>query len=143
MIFNIRKIEVQDYYKDYFNLLSQLTYAENVNFEEWKIRIKDIEQNPYHHIFVIEDKDKIIASITVLIEMKIIRNLSYISHIEDIIVSSEYRNMGLAKKLIEYCIELSKNYNCYKIILNCEKNLIPFYSKFGFCNKNIEMSIYL
>ena len=37
----------------------------------------------------------------------------------------------------------SKNEGCYKILLNCKENLIEFYSKFGFENKNLEMGLYL
>ena len=142
MEFKIREIEINDYYKNYFNLLSQLTSAENVEFEKWEKIIKEIKKNKYHYIFVIEDKNKIIASITLLIEVKIIRKLSKVGHIEDVVVSNEYRGKGIAKKLIEYCIDFSKNQGCYKLILNCNQKLINFYSKFGFENKNTEMSIY-
>ena len=45
-------------------------------------------------------------------------------------------------QLIEYCINFSKKENCYKIILNCNDTLINFYKKYGFENKNNEMSLY-
>ena len=139
---NIREIEINDYYKKYFDLISQLTSADNVDFKDWEKRIQEIKKNPYHHIFVIEDEGKIIASITLLIEMKIIRKLSKVGHIEDVVVSNEYRGKGLAKDLINYCINFSKNKDCYKLILNCNKDLVNFYSKFGFENKNTQMSLY-
>lgn len=142
MNYNIRRIEINDYYKGYFSLLSQLTSSEDVNFEEWDMRIKEIEKNPYHHIFVIEDKGKIIGSITLLIEIKIIRKLSKVGHLEDVVVSNEYRGKGIAKKLIQHCINVSKTEGCYKLILDCNKDLAPFYNKFGFENNNLQMSIY-
>jgi glucosamine-phosphate N-acetyltransferase len=143
MEFNIRKIELNDYYKGYFDLLSQLTFSNKVEFEIWENQLNQVNNNPYHNIFVIEHKNKIIGSITLLIELKIIRGVSKVSHIEDVIISNEYRGKGLAKKLIEYCINLSKLNKCYKIILNCDEKLFKFYSKFGFEKKNIEMSLYL
>ena len=142
MEFNIREIEINDYYKKYFDLLSQLTSADNVDFKDWERRIQEIKKNPYHHIFVIEDKGKIIGSATLLIEIKIIRKLSKIGHIEDVVISNKYRGKGLARELINHCINFSKNKNCYKLILNCNKDLADFYRKFGFENKNIQMSIY-
>ena len=142
MKLNIREIEINDYYKKYFDLISQLTSADNVDFKDWEKRIQAIKKNPYHHIFVIEYEGKIIASITLLIEMKIIRKLSKVGHIEDVVVSNEYRGKGLAKDLINYCINFSKNKDCYKLILNCNKDLVNFYSKFGFENKNTQMSLY-
>lgn len=142
MVFQIRKLDIQDYYKNYFNLLQELTFAENTTFNNWEKRMNDINENKYHNIFVIEENEKIIASITLIIELKLIRNLGNVSHIEDVVVSKNYRNNGLAKKLIEYCLDYSKKENCYKVILNCNENLIHFYEKFGFQNKNKEMSLY-
>ena len=141
--FLIRDLEIQDYYKGYIELLSELTKANNIHFDQWVERINLIKNNKYHRIFVIEDKGIIIASITLIIELKFIRNLSSVVHIEDVIVSKNYRNKGIASKLINYCIYISKKENCYKIILNCNQNLIKFYEKLGFENKNKEMSLYL
>ena len=43
-------------------------------------------------------------------------------------------------------MELAKNYcqeqNCYKIILDCEDKLIPYYEKFGFKKKANSMQLY-
>ena len=143
MEFKIRDIEINDYYKKYFNLLSQLTSADIVEFKDWEQQIQKIRENPYHHIFVIEDKGTIIASITLLFEMKIIRNLGKTAHIEDVVVSNDYRSKGIASKLLEHCLELSKKEKCYKVILNCNRDLKNFYKKNGFEEKNIQMSIYL
>lgn len=43
--------------------------------------------------------------------------------------------MDTAKK---YCNEN----NCYKIILDCEDKLIPFYERFGFKKKANSMQLY-
>lgn len=142
MEFKIRNLEKNDYHKNYFELLSKLTYCEKVSFEDWDKRIEEINNNSYHNIFVIEDTGVIIGSITLLVELKIIRKLGNIGHMEDVVVSNEYRGKGLAKQLIEYCINFSKKKDCYKIILDCNKDLISFYNKFGFENNNIQMSIY-
>lgn len=142
MVYQIRTLDIQDYYKNYFNLLQELTLAENTTFKDWEERINNINENKYHTIFVIEENEKIIASITLIIELKLIRNLGNVAHIEDLVVSKNYRNHGLAKKLIEYCLDYSKKENCYKVILNCNDNLIHFYKKFGFQDKNRALSLY-
>lgn len=46
----------------------------------------------------------IVGSITLLIEPKIIRNFSYVAHIEDLIIHKNFRNIKLAHKLINHCI---------------------------------------
>ena len=140
---NIRELESNDYYKKYLELLSQLTIVTYLEFEDFEEQLLKINKNPFHKIFVIEDKEQIIGSITVLIELKFIRNLGNVCHIEDVVVRNDYRGKGIARKLIEYVKNYSKNEGCYKILLNCKENLIDFYSKFGFENKNLEMSLYL
>ena len=142
MVFKIRRLDIQDYYRNYFNLLQELTFAETTTFNNWEKRVNDINGNKYHNIFVIEKNERIIASVTLIIELKLIRNLGNVAHIEDVVVSKDYRNNGIAKELIEYCLDYSKKENCYKLILNCNENLIHFYKKFGFQNKNKEMSLY-
>lgn len=141
--YKIRNIDINDYYKGYLELLSELTTTPSIDFKKWEERITIIKNNNYHNIFVIENDGKIIASITLIIELKIIRNLANVGHIEDVVVSRQYRGLGIGDILINYCKKYSKDKNCYKVILNCNKNLIKFYQKFGFQNKNQEMSLYL
>ena len=105
----IRNLEIADYHKRYLNLLSELTESNNICYEKWEERINQINENKNHHIFVIEDKGNIIASITIIIELKFFRNLSSVAHIEDVIVSKKYRKLGIADKLINYCIYISKD----------------------------------
>ena len=143
MNFNIRELDFDDYYKNYFDLLSQLTISNKIEFEIWEKQLKEINNNPYHTIFVIEHENKIIGSITLLIELKMIRGANKVSHIEDVIIRKDYRGQGLAKKLIDYCINISKLNKCYKIILNCNEELVKFYNRFGFENRNKEMSLYI
>jgi len=140
----IRELESSDYYKKYIDLLSQLSVVQYLDFEVFDKQILQIKKNPLHKIFVIEDNKQIIGSITILIEMKFIRNLGKVCHIEDVVVSNDYRGKGIARTLIEYAKNYSKKEGCYKILLNCTEDLIEFYSKFEFKNKNknIEMSLY-
>jgi glucosamine-phosphate N-acetyltransferase len=143
----IKNLECNDLYKSYITLLSQLSYCTtSIKKKEWNDFFQDLQNNKHHFIFVIEDHEKkqIIASITLLIENKVLRNFGKVGHIEDLVVDKNYRKLGLAQKLIEYCISISKTkYHCYKVILNCDESLKEFYKKFSFKQKNIEMSLYL
>ena len=146
---SIRNLEYEDYDKQYLHLLKQLSFFYFTDDKtKWDFfYFQNFKKNDNHRIFVIEDLEKniVVVSITLLIEPKVIRNFSFVSHIEDLIVHKDYRKLGLAHKLIDYCIEFSKNsleHPCYKIILNCDQSLQKFYEKFSFRQKNIEMSIY-
>jgi glucosamine-phosphate N-acetyltransferase len=139
MVLLIRKILEKDYYKNYLNLISQLTDQDiNCTYKQFINHLKNIKSQ----IYVIEIEDKIIASITLLFEKKFIHNLSKVCHIEDVIVDKDYHKKGIGTKLINFSINKAKEEECYKIILNCKDKLYNFYNKFGFKNKNLEMSLY-
>lgn len=139
----IRPLSLNDYYKGYFNLLSQLTIAPKIDYYDYQKFIRNIEENNKfnnehnnkHLIFVIEDNMRIIATGTLLIEKKLIRNGKCVGHIEDIIVDKEYRQKGIGLIMLKYLKNISLENNCYKVILDCEEKLENFYKKCGF-NKN-------
>lgn len=141
MIYNIRPLELNDY-KGYLNLLEELTivHAENpVTFENFTKHFETIKSK----IYVIIVDNKIIGSGSIFIEPKFVHNLSSVGHIEDIVITKEYRKYGYGKILVEYLIEVGKLYNVYKIILNCNDHNIPFYNKCGFIKKDNGMALYL
>ena len=80
--------------------------------------------------------------ITLFKEQKLIHNGACVAHIEDLVVDKNYQKQGIAKELINYCFGLIKSDTCYKIILNCKRDLIPFYEKFDFEEHNVQMSKY-
>ena len=91
---------------------------------------------------MIEQNEVIVATVTIILELKLLRGLSTVGHIEDVVVSRDYRGKGLAKQMIQYCMAFCQSHHCYKIILNCKNDLMLFYQKFGFDSKNVQMSIY-
>lgn len=100
--------------------------------------------NNNHRIFVIEDclKNAVIASGTIFIEEKLIRNYGKVGHIEDIVVNSKYRGYGLGKKMIELLTEYAKEQGCYKCILDCSDENVGFYEKCDYVRKGAQMAIY-
>lgn len=137
-----RNLEINDYYRGYLDLLSQLTEVnkENITFEKFSNFIKNLSNN--HKIIVIVYENKIVANGTLLIEDKIIHGISKVGHIEDIVVDSESRGSGLGKKIVSYMTNLAKENNCYKVILNCKEENSGFYQKCGYVRKEIEMVKY-
>lgn len=139
---NIRLIEKNDYHKSYLELLNQLTPTSKISFSEFSTQLdKIISQNSL--IYVTEYNNKIIATATLLMEYKIHNGLTKMAHIEDVVVDKEYRGKNIGKELINMLIERAKLFNCYKIVLNCNKSNIKFYEKCGFYSKGLEMSLYL
>ena len=130
--------EIYEYIKEQIiNLYNQLSPCEKIKDNDFKSFI--ISTNPF--VFV-GDNLKIIGILSVIFEKKLIRNGGIVCRIEDFVVDKEYRNKGIGTKLIEHGINLAKDKNAYKIILDCSYDLSQYYEKFGFSYKNIQMSIY-
>src|ERR1044071_6354798 len=141
----ITKLTEFDDYVTYCLLLAQLTKIDvtNITKEKFLNHLKLILSNPLHHIWIAKINDKIVGTATILIEPKIIHDLSYVGHIEDVVVDGSYRLKGIGKKLVDHLITVAKNSGCYKIILDCDDKNIEFYQKSGFKQKENQMVIYL
>jgi len=124
-------------------LLNQLTTSPSINNYHYYNIITYLQNNFYHKIFVYEIDKKPVGMITLLLEPKIIHKGKSVGHIEDLIIDKNYRNQNIAKKLINHVINIATYNNCYKIILDCNQNLIPFYEKNGFFQKDIQMRMNL
>ena len=125
------------------DLLSQLSFTKHIIDKEMYDFILNKPSN--HLIYICKDieKDKLVGIISVFIERKLIHNLGKVAHIEDLVVDKDERGKGIAQKLINKCVEYAKNENCYKIILNCNENLIKFYEKSNFYNAGYQMRMNL
>lgn len=136
MIF--RKLEL----KDFINFKELINDFRNTNFTLNQYADFILRENNTV-IYVLEDNNILYAAGTILFEKKFIHNFSIYAHIEDIIVKKEYQGKGLGKLLLENLIKTCKIEKVYKILLDCETKLIPFYEKCGFTDKGHQMVIYI
>jgi len=139
---HLRLLEISDYYKQYIDLLSH-SYNIDLNkitIEQFTEYVNDLPKNTY--IYILEENGIIIGSITLLIETKIIHNFGKVGHIEDVIIHKDYRNKKLGKILCNFCVNKSKEYGCYKVILDCNDDTIGFYKKLNFIKNGNQMCIY-
>lgn len=76
--------------------------------------------------------DGLLVGVASLITInKLLRSGNRMGLIEDVAVSKEARGYGIGKMLIEDLLRLSVEKKCYKTILNCSDENIPFYEKCG------------
>lgn len=130
----IRKIDINDY-KDFINLIkTNITFDQFSNFLKFTLSDK-------HIIIVIEVEKKIIGTGTLIIEPKLTYNISYMGHIENILVHENYRGKGLGKLIVNYLSNYAKEYGCYRIDLTCEDRLEDFYKNLGFEIKQLGMTM--
>lgn len=66
-----------------------------------------------------------------------------IGHIEDIVVSPEFRRQGVGNKIIQALVDLARQHKCYKVALECRDDKVPFYRQLGFEHSGCAMSLLL
>jgi len=142
--FIIRPLEMSDIGESYYTLLGQLS----------KINVKSMDEptttsfvqslHAGHNIMVIEhcSSNTIVATGTILIECKLIRDYGKVGHIEDIVVDDKFRGYGLGKEMIRILTDYSMKNGCYKTILDCSDENVGFYEKCGYERKGAQMSLY-
>ncbi|XP_021289764.1 glucosamine 6-phosphate N-acetyltransferase [Herrania umbratica] len=143
--FQVRKLELSDKSKGFIELLQQLTVCDSVSDKEFEDRFKEISTyGDDHLVCVIEDdfSGKIIATGSVFIEKKFIRNCGKVGHIEDIVVDGNARGLQLGKKIVGFLLDHARSMGCYKVILDCSVDNKGFYEKCGFKQKEIQMVKY-
>ncbi|KKP96022.1 MAG: hypothetical protein US13_C0001G0124 [candidate division TM6 bacterium GW2011_GWE2_36_25] len=139
--YSLHHLHVGDYKKGYIELLGQLTECGQINFSKFCLFRYGL--NPQHIVLVIEncDQGKIIATGTVLIEPKLIHSGRLVGHIEDIVTDESVRGHGFGKNIVLKLAQYAKVAGCYKVILDCKAENVPFYEKCGFTVKGSEMEI--
>ena len=129
----IRDLELLDIDDDYMELLCQLS-GKNKQIK-WQTAMAfwlKYEDNDDHQTFVFEHDNNIIGTSTVVVGNKLLHYGSRVGHIEDVVVDNESRLSGVGKRLINACLDFCKEKSCYKAILDCSEDNIPFYEACGF-----------
>ncbi len=124
----------------YLSLLGELTHVSYISNEMFFKNIQNIHM--MGQIIIGMEENTIICSGTIIIEPKVIHGARKAGHIEDIVVLEKWRNKGIAKKLLENLKQIAIENDCYKIILDCKDELVPFYEKNEYSKKGTQMSLY-
>lgn len=139
MISSIKNTSISS--KEACTLLQQLTCAEILSAQHFSSIIKSLHSN--QEIFVYKKNDHLVGMISVFIEQKIIHGGKCVAHIEDVVVDSHFRRQGIALELVNHVLQYAENHNCYKVLLNCNDEVKPFYEKCQFKHKTNGMAYYL
>ncbi|KAJ2335016.1 Glucosamine-phosphate N-acetyltransferase-like protein [Coemansia sp. RSA 2681] len=141
----IRPLEVTDFRKSYVECLANLTVVGDITEQMFAESFEDMQRAGCYFVIVIEDLDsaKIVASGTLVVEQKFIRMCGRVGHIEDIVVAKGQQGKRFGFAIIKQLMELATATGCYKSILDCSLDNVPFYEKCGLENKGIQMAAYV
>jgi glucosamine-phosphate N-acetyltransferase len=130
----------------YLELLSELTEVSKVDTSKFLENIQKINQMGSIIVCFLENPPftgfKIVASGTIIIEPKIIHGCKNVGHIEDIVVKASYRGFNISQNILDLLFIEAREKDCYKVILDCSKEVQRVYIKSGFEEKGIQRAMY-
>jgi len=113
--------------QDFITTLEALSEV-NMSVEETQEVFEDVNS----HIYVALINERIVGTITLLVEKKIIHRGGKAGHIEDVAVHPDFQRKGIGEKIMNYAEEQAIEANCYKIMLDCSEQVQGFYEKLGY-----------
>lgn len=122
-----------------------LSVAPDPGFEDYVKQFHAMKSCPevyFTVVIVSKTTDQIVAVGSIFLERKFLHGLAMAGHIEDIAVEKAQQGKKLGLRIIQALLWISETKGCYKTILNCNKDNIPFYEKCGFQLKENEMAKY-
>jgi glucosamine-phosphate N-acetyltransferase len=128
----IRKIQRKDLFNGFLQSLDSLRKTSDLNPRKAEMVFNKISENLNQVIYVAVKDSKVIGSASIIIEQKFIHDGGKIGHIEDVAVAEEFQGKGIGQKIVESLLEYAQKQGCYKTILDCTDDLIPFYENIGF-----------
>ena len=88
-----------------------------LSIEKSKTVWQEIESNPNIQYFGAIDNGKVVSTCYAVYIPNLTRNNRGVCFIENVVTDKNYRNQGLASKVIDMAISYAKEKECYKAIL--------------------------
>lgn len=133
-------MEVQRIEKQYINDLIELYNQLLPNFQtSYNDKVEElynlIDKSDYYYIIVGIENEIAITTCSMIVIPNLTHGQRPYAIIENVITHKNYRKKGYGSQVINYAINLAKDKNCYKILLQTrrkEKGTLNFYKKLGF-----------
>ena len=128
----IRELREKDLFHGFLESLDSLRKASDMRPKKAKEIFKKIKSDKNYKFYVAIVDSKVVGTATIFIEQKFIHDGGKVGHIEDVAIRKNYKDKGIGQKIVKALLEYAKKKGCYKTILDCTDDLIPFYEKIGF-----------
>jgi glucosamine-phosphate N-acetyltransferase len=97
----------------------------------------------YYTVVAVWRNSEVIATATLLTELKHIHDGGLVGHVEDVSrrAGPQYRGLGAGRACVEELIRFGREIGCYKIVLDCSEKNVPFYESLGFRRHEVGMRL--
>lgn len=136
---DVRKLGEADMSEALFDALSNLSEV-GLDVERAK-RLHAVRESRAVSTYGFFEGDELLGTISVIVEPKLIHGGSPAGHIEDVAVRSGSEGLGVGRSLVSHAVEECRRAGCYKVILDCSADLVPFYAKHGFRDAGVFMRL--
>ncbi|MEK6260864.1 MAG: GNAT family N-acetyltransferase [Planctomycetota bacterium] len=126
----IRLMDATDLRRGFLAALSALKPAELSDEQALDVFRRRMRSRVQTYVALMDDR--VAGTASLFIEPKFIHNGGIVGHIEDVAVHVAYQHHGVGALLVGHLLGVCRQAGCYKVILDCEEDVIPFYEKLGF-----------
>jgi len=136
----LNPVSQEEIMNQYLHLIRYLSVAPDVPLQLFLDSLEEIRcHGDIHVAYTVENgKCFLHGTATLLYETKISHGCKKVGHIEDVVVLPNQRKLGIAHKLVQGLLTKASD-TCYKVILDCKEELLPFYEKSGFMNTGLHL----
>jgi len=81
--------------------------------------------------------EQVVGFASISFEMKVRGGI--IGHVEDVVVKSTHRNLGIGRLLLQALLQVAQDKGAYSVYLECDKANVGFYESLGFAQSAVSM----
>ena len=135
----VRRMRPGDLDSGLLESLDSLSPASGMDRAAARAVLERAAADPSREVFVAESGGRVVGSLTLLLEEKLIHGGGLAGHIEDVAVDSRAQGGGAGRALVERALREARERGCYKTVLDCSEDLAGFYEKMGFARHGVCM----
>ncbi len=128
----VRPLTECDLNNGFLETLDALRPASDLAPQRAREVFRRLDGNPDCVVAVAVAGGRVVGAATLLIEHKFINQAGRAGHIEDVAVAADRQGTGIGGALIRYLLARAAEAGCYKTILDCADDVVPFYERLGF-----------
>jgi glucosamine-phosphate N-acetyltransferase len=138
----VRELRADDLARGFLETLGSLSDVGGLTSEEAAKIFAEMKKTDLYHVFVAVEADgSVIGATTLLVERKFIHGGGLAGHIEDVVVRKGHEGKGIGGSLVRAAVQKAGELGCYKCILDCKQDLVPFYERLGFRSRDVGMRV--